>query len=58
MFSKLILRWLERIPASPWKSQRDGQEDQGEAKELRGTPLAVLGLVVLLAFLLAVPWTL
>ena len=41
---------------SPGKSQKEGQEDQGEIKELgRAPPLAVF-LLVLLAFLAAVPW--
>ena len=31
----------EEVPGSPGKSQKEGHEDQGEAKELGGTPLAV-----------------
>ena len=40
----------------PGKNQKEGQEDQGEAKELGGNPLAVWDSLVLLAFLLALPW--
>ena len=38
---ELILRWLDGVPGSPGKSQKEGQEDQGEVKELRGTSQAV-----------------
>ena len=36
-------RSLEGVPGSPGQSQKEGQEEQGEVKELGGTPLAVLG---------------
>ena len=36
--AELILRWLEGTLGSPRKSQKEGQEDQGEAKELVVTP--------------------
>ena len=39
---KSILRRLEGVPGSPGKSRKEGHEDQGQAKELGGTPLAVL----------------
>ena len=35
-------RQLE-LPGRPGKSQKEGQEDQGEVKELGGTPLGLLG---------------
>ena len=33
---------LEGVPGSPGKSQKEGQEDQGEIQELGGTPPAAL----------------
>ena len=44
LFSKdeteLILRWLEGVSGSPGRSQKEGQEDQGEVEELVGTLLS------------------
>ena len=36
--AELVFRWLEGAPETPEKSQKKGQEDQGEVKELWGTP--------------------
>ena len=41
-FPELILRWLEGVPGSPWKSQQQGQEDQEIFLQLCGSPLALL----------------
>ena len=57
--TEFILRWLEGVPGSPRKSQKEGQEDRGEVKELGGSPPTSSGFessMVLLAFLLALPW--
>ena len=35
----LFLCWFEFVPGRLGKSQKEGQEDQGEVKELGGTPL-------------------
>ena len=51
-------RSLEGAPGSPGKSRKEGQEDQGELKELGGTPLSCFRVpCVLVAFLLAFLWT-
>ena len=31
---EIILRWLEGVPGSPWKSQKEDKEDQAMVKEL------------------------
>ena len=36
------LRFLRGVPGGPVEGQGKGQEDQGEIKELWGTPLIVL----------------
>ena len=36
------LSQFDGLSGSPGKSQKEGQEDQGEIKELGGAPLAVL----------------
>ena len=39
----LIISRFDGLTGSRGKSQKEGQEDQGEIKELGGTPLAVSG---------------
>ena len=36
--TSLISRWIGGIPGSQRKNQKEGQEDQGEVKELGRTP--------------------
>ena len=45
------------VPGSPGKSNKEGQEDQGNLKELGGN-LTSSGPLILMAFLLALPWAL
>ena len=35
---QFILSWLAAVQGSPGKSQKEDQDDQGEIKELGGTP--------------------
>ena len=42
-----MLGWFEGIPGSPGNSRQEGQEDQGEVKELGKTALVVFTLAVL-----------
>ena len=38
------MRWLDGLPGNPGKSQKEGQEYQGETKQLGEFPLALLRL--------------
>ena len=59
-FKEMRIRWLDGVPESPRKSQKEGQEDQGTSKEQVGVTPSIftpsLPSIVLLASLLALLW--